>query len=128
MTQHNPKGFPRETLGPREAIAMLATIPIEDVRAGLLGGGDLPAARTFVLDAAAAAALEGNAARPVAARISSFVAESATLRLEDWQRVLVVEALRRCGGSVPNAAAELGISRATLYRKLETYGLARSRS
>jgi hypothetical protein len=112
----------------REAIAMLATIPIEDVQAGLLGGGDLPAARTFVLDAAAAAALEGNAARPVAARISSFVAESATLRLEDWQRVLVVEALRRCGGSVPNAAAELGISRATLYRKLETYGLARSRS
>jgi hypothetical protein len=113
----------------REAIAMLATIPIEDVRAGLLGGSDLPAARTFVLDAAAAAAaLEGNAAGPAAARISSFVAESATLRLEDWQRVLVVEALRRCGGSVPNAAAELGISRATLYRKLETYGLARSRN
>jgi Nif-specific regulatory protein len=41
--------------------------------------------------------------------------------------VLVIEALRRTGGSVPNAAAELGISRATLYRKLEQYGLARSR-
>jgi transcriptional regulator of acetoin/glycerol metabolism len=26
---------------------------------------------------------------------------------------------------VPNAAAELGISRATLYRKLELYGLTR---
>jgi pSer/pThr/pTyr-binding forkhead associated (FHA) protein len=112
----------------REAIAMIATIPVDDLRAAA-GGSDLPAAGTFVLDAAAAAAaLEPSAGHPAAAaRISSFVAESATLRLEDWQRVLVVEALRRCGGSVPNAAAELGISRATLYRKLETYGLARSR-
>lgn len=112
----------------REAIAMIATIPVDDLRAAA-DGRELPAARTFVLDAAAAAAaLEPVAGRPAsAARISSFVAESATLRLEDWQRVLVVEALRRCGGSVPNAAAELGISRATLYRKLETYGLARSR-
>ncbi|MFM8704970.1 MAG: helix-turn-helix domain-containing protein, partial [Planctomycetia bacterium] len=64
-------------------------------------------------------------ASPAAVRIGSFVAETATLRLEDWQRILVVEALRRTGGSVPNAAAELGISRATLYRKLELYGLTR---
>lgn len=56
---------------------------------------------------------------------SEFVSKTGTLRLEDWQRVLVVEALRRTGGSVPNAAAELGISRATLYRKLELYGLTR---
>lgn len=62
---------------------------------------------------------------PGTARIGSFVAETGTLRLEDWQRILVIEALRRTGGSVPNAAAELGISRATLYRKLETYGLTR---
>jgi len=111
----------------REAIAMLATISIDEVRAAQ-GGTGLPSGRTFVLDAAAAAALDPQGDRPAAAvRISSFVAESATLRLEDWQRVLVIEALRRCGGSVPNAAAELGISRATLYRKLETYGLARSR-
>jgi Nif-specific regulatory protein len=53
------------------------------------------------------------------------VAETGTLKLEDWQRILVIEALRRTGGSVPNAAAELGISRATLYRKLELYGLTR---
>jgi DNA-binding transcriptional LysR family regulator len=62
---------------------------------------------------------------PSTARIGSFVAETGTLKLEDWQRILVIEALRRTGGSVPNAAAELGISRATLYRKLETYGLTR---
>lgn len=61
----------------------------------------------------------------VEARIGGFVAETSTLRLEDWQKALVVEALRRTGGSVPNAAAELGISRATLYRKLEAYGLTR---
>ena len=64
-------------------------------------------------------------ASPTTARIGSFVAETSTLRLEDWQRILVIEALRRTGGSVPNAAAELGISRATLYRKLEIYGLTR---
>ena len=62
---------------------------------------------------------------PATARIGSFVAETSTLKLEDWQRILVIEALRRSGGSVPNAAAELGISRATLYRKLELYGLTR---
>jgi pSer/pThr/pTyr-binding forkhead associated (FHA) protein/DNA-binding protein Fis len=70
-------------------------------------------------------AAPGAEESPVAARIGSFVAETSTLRLEDWQRILVVEALRRTGGSVPNAAAELGISRATLYRKLEVYGLTR---
>jgi hypothetical protein len=62
---------------------------------------------------------------PATARIGSFVSETGTLKLEDWQRILVIEALRRTGGSVPNAAAELGISRATLYRKLELYGLTR---
>jgi hypothetical protein len=62
---------------------------------------------------------------PGNSRIGSFVSETGTLKLEDWQRILVVEALRRTGGSVPNAAAELGISRATLYRKLELYGLTR---
>jgi hypothetical protein len=68
---------------------------------------------------------EGDEQGPATARIGSFVAETSTLKLEDWQRILVIEALRRTGGSVPSAAAELGISRATLYRKLELYGLTR---
>ena len=68
----------------------------------------------------------GGDASPATARIGSFVAETGTLKLDDWQRILVIEALRRTGGSVPSAAAELGISRATLYRKLELYGLTRS--
>lgn len=62
---------------------------------------------------------------PGMARIASFVAETASLRIDEWQRVLVIEALRRTGGSVPNAAAELGISRQMLCRTLEHYGLTR---
>lgn len=50
---------------------------------------------------------------------------SGSLRIVDWQRALVVEALRRTGGNVPEAAAALGISRATLYRKLDAWGLTR---
>jgi pSer/pThr/pTyr-binding forkhead associated (FHA) protein len=52
-------------------------------------------------------------------------AGSGSLRIDQWQRALVVEALRRAGGSVPEAATALGISRATLYRKLDAWGLTR---
>ncbi|NBS31409.1 MAG: hypothetical protein EBS83_00970 [Planctomycetia bacterium] len=48
-----------------------------------------------------------------------------SLRLDDWQQLLVREALRRAEGRVPDAAEALGISRATLYRKLDQYGLSR---
>jgi len=99
----------------REAISLLATIPVAALRGGEEGGG------TVVLDAAA------DPRTGDAARIGTLVAETGSLRLDEWHRVLVIEALRRSGGSVPNAAAELGISRATLYRKLESYGLARGR-
>lgn len=59
-------------------------------------------------------------------RIESFVAEIPTLKLDQWQRMLVIEALRRTGGSVVNAAAELGISRGLLHRQLERYGIVKS--
>lgn len=110
------------------AMSMLPTVACDDSALDPPSDADdePPAAGTFVLDAAeAAAALHPGPDHPTADRIGSAVADSPTLRLDDWQRVLVIEALRRCGGSVPNAAAELGISRATLYRKLESYGLAR---
>ena len=110
------------------AMSMLPTVACDDSAFDPPAEADdePPAAGTFVLDAAeAAAALQPGPDHPAADRIGSAVADSPTLRLDDWQRVLVIEALRRCGGSVPNAAAELGISRATLYRKLESYGLAR---
>lgn len=66
-----------------------------------------------------------GAAAEKSLRIESFVAETPSLKLDQWQRMLVIEALRRTGGSVPNAAAELGISREGLRRQLERYGLVK---
>ena len=51
--------------------------------------------------------------------------ELMSLRLEDWERKLIAEALRRADGNVPEAARLLGIGRATLYRKIEEYGIER---
>lgn len=48
-----------------------------------------------------------------------------TLRIEDWERKLVTEALQRSSGNVPEAAKLLGIGRATLYRKIEQYDIPR---
>jgi len=48
-----------------------------------------------------------------------------TLDIEAWERKLIMEALDRTGGNVPEAAKLLGIGRATLYRKLEQYGIER---
>lgn len=58
-------------------------------------------------------------------QLSEWLATAGTLRLEDWERLLAIEALRRTGGGVPEAAALLGVSRATLYRRLDAYGLMR---
>ena len=38
---------------------------------------------------------------------------------------LIDEALKRTAGNVPEAAKLLGIGRATLYRKIEEYGISR---
>jgi transcriptional regulator with PAS, ATPase and Fis domain len=51
--------------------------------------------------------------------------ELETLRIEDWERRLIAEALRRAAGNVPEAAKLLGIGRATLYRKIDDYGIQR---
>jgi transcriptional regulator with GAF, ATPase, and Fis domain/pSer/pThr/pTyr-binding forkhead associated (FHA) protein len=48
-----------------------------------------------------------------------------TLRIDHWERKLIVDALKRTSNNVPNAAELLGISRATLYRKIEQYGVVR---
>ncbi|WP_261342513.1 sigma 54-interacting transcriptional regulator [Botrimarina colliarenosi] len=59
----------------------------------------------------------GAAAKP-SERIES-------LRIDDWERKLILEALSRTKGAVPEAAKLLGIGRATLYRKVEQYGIDR---
>ncbi len=48
-----------------------------------------------------------------------------SLRLDEWEQHLIREALVRAGGHVPEAAQLLGLGRATLYRKLEEYGIDR---
>jgi Nif-specific regulatory protein len=48
-----------------------------------------------------------------------------SLRLDDWERKLIQEALSRTHGNIPEAALLLGIARATLYRKVDEYGLKR---
>jgi Nif-specific regulatory protein len=48
-----------------------------------------------------------------------------TLCIGEWEQRLIRKALQRTGGSVPDAAKLLGISRATAYRKLTEYGIER---
>ena len=48
-----------------------------------------------------------------------------TLKVDFWERKLIGQALERCSGNVPEAAKLLGLSRATLYRKIEDYGIQR---
>jgi Nif-specific regulatory protein len=49
----------------------------------------------------------------------------ASLNLEEMERHNIAEAIRRAGGNVVDAAKLLGIGRATLYRKLDEYGIAK---
>jgi len=42
-----------------------------------------------------------------------------TLRIDEWEKRLITEALNRTGDNVPDAAKLLGIGRATLYRKIK---------
>jgi Nif-specific regulatory protein len=48
-----------------------------------------------------------------------------SLQIDVWEKKLILEALRRCDGNVPEAAKLLAIGRATLYRKIELYGIER---
>lgn len=43
--------------------------------------------------------------------------------LEDMERRAIVEALRRCDGNLSTVAQQLGITRQTLYRRIEKYKL-----
>ncbi|WP_164102987.1 sigma 54-interacting transcriptional regulator [Candidatus Laterigemmans baculatus] len=54
------------------------------------------------------------------------VAAIDSLRLDHWEQRLIREALERTGGSIPEAAKLLGVSRATAYRKISEYEIDRS--
>lgn len=48
---------------------------------------------------------------------------SATLNLDDMERTTIQRAIDKNGGNISKAAKELGLTRASLYRRLEKYGL-----
>jgi two-component system response regulator HydG len=48
-----------------------------------------------------------------------------SLNIETWEQKLIQRALERTSGNVPEASKLLGIGRATLYRKIEHYGIER---
>jgi len=48
-----------------------------------------------------------------------------SLRIDVWEQRLITEALRRTAGNLPEAAKLLGVGRATIYRKIEEYGIVR---
>ena len=43
--------------------------------------------------------------------------------LEDIEKIIIHKAMSKYGGNITHAAKELGLSRASLYRRLEKYGL-----
>lgn len=49
-----------------------------------------------------------------------------SLELAFWEKKLMKMALQRTNGNVPEAAKLLGIGRATLYRRMEEFGLSKS--
>lgn len=51
--------------------------------------------------------------------------ELESLRIDHWEHKLIQEALSRTRGNVPEAAKLVGLGRATLYRKIEEYGIER---
>jgi Nif-specific regulatory protein len=78
-----------------------------------------------VIDSAVVLA-EGNTIEPLDLGLrDSGGGELNSLLIDVWEKKLIAEALKRSEGSVPDAAKLLGIGRATLYRKIETYGIAR---
>ncbi|GMQ24948.1 sigma-54 dependent transcriptional regulator [Algoriphagus sp. oki45] len=46
-----------------------------------------------------------------------------TLNLDDMERTTIQKAIDKNGGNISKAAKELGLTRASLYRRLEKYGL-----
>jgi DNA-binding NtrC family response regulator len=51
--------------------------------------------------------------------------ELESLRIDHWERKLICKALERTENNVPDSAELLGVSRATLYRKIDEYKIAR---
>ena len=80
-------------------------------RAVIMAEGSRLEAEDFLLTAPAPAAADGEAEA-----FDSY-------NLEDVERVVIERVLRRHQGNVSHAARELGLTRTSLYRRMEKYGL-----
>ena len=56
------------------------------------------------------------------------VSRRALSTMESLERDAIAEALRDCGGDKEHAAASLGMSRATIYRRIRAYGIVEAPS
>ena len=89
-------------------------------RAVLFSEGDLIDARALALPDGAAAMASAPGA---AATNGEFVIPEGGLQFEDLERSLLVQALKKSGGSQTGAARLLGLSRDTLRYRLEKFGI-----
>lgn len=62
---------------------------------------------------------------PAASSQGAIQASPQAASLEDMEREAIADAMQRFGGNISKVAAELGVTRQTLYRKLEKYGIPR---
>ena len=102
MTRYHWPGNVRELRNVVESLLLMAETP--EVRLDELAAG-LP------LELPAAAASSIPALDPLAGGSS----------LEEAEHAAIVEAVRACNGNLTAAARSLGVSRSTLYRKMERY-------
>jgi transcriptional regulator with PAS, ATPase and Fis domain len=51
------------------------------------------------------------------------VFESKNLNLQETEKMLIRKVIDKHGGNISKAAKELGLTRASLYRRIEKYGL-----
>lgn len=43
--------------------------------------------------------------------------------LDEMERSLIIKAIGKCSGNLSQAAAQLGVTRQTLYNKMKRYGI-----
>ncbi|WP_301038329.1 helix-turn-helix domain-containing protein, partial [Parabacteroides goldsteinii] len=55
--------------------------------------------------------------------VSSYHEKEEKFNLEELEKKTIQEALHHCSGNLTQAADLLGITRTSLYRRLEKYGL-----
>jgi len=102
------------------------TIDFDEPVAHAKGGSQITGDGTLLLghpEPHPPAGAAGHSAPPI--HVESMLMRVPTLKLTTWQRLLIVEALRRHGGNVAEAARELGVETERLHQALARHGLVK---